>query len=170
MHNGKTSLEAPSSGILEATGEGGRMSDEAKKDFLSEDTEKKVAEFEAKLKAQQAAMPDTSIRAGAGGINVLENYYFKDGEIPIYDSGTNKQIDNIDMKVDRMRRSKHDARIEAEIEQYMIQLHQELEAKEAGLPVDEEEMRHQKTATFVYAVPAILVVFGIIVVLATNLA
>lgn len=145
------------------------MSDEAKSDFISSDTEQKIKEFEDKLKAQQAAMPDTAIRAGAGGINVLDNYYFNDAEIPIYDSGTNKRIDNIDVKVDRMRRGKRDAKIEAEIDMYMQQLHEELAAKEAGLPVDAQEEKHQKTAAFIYAVPIALVIFGGIVVLAMNL-
>lgn len=145
------------------------MSDATKKDFLSSETEKKVAEFEAKLKAEQAAMPDTSIRSGAGGINVLDNYYFEDSEIPIYDSGTNKQIDRIDMKVDQLKRRKRDAKIEAEIDMYMHQIHEELKMKEAGGNPDALEPV-KKTPIGIYAVPLLLVVFGTIVIIAMNTA
>ena len=86
------------------------MSDVNHDDFLSAETEKKVAEFEAKLKAEQAAMPDTSIRSGTAGMATLENYHFGNENIPIYSTGLNKQIDRVDMEVDRMR-PRHPGRI-----------------------------------------------------------
>jgi hypothetical protein len=143
------------------------MSTADKKDFLSDDTEKKVREFEEKLKAEQAALPDTSIRGGAGGINVLENYYFnEEGSIPIYDSGTNKQIDRVDMKVDKMRRSRRTAQLQDEVDEIMQRVYEERKAAEAGNASAKEEA---KTAPFVYAVPIVLVIFGIIVIIAMNL-
>jgi len=138
-------------------------------DFLSADTEKKIAEFEAKLRAEQAAMPDTSIRAGAGGINVLENYHFGDEQIPIYNSGLNKQIDRVDMKVDRARRTRR-TQVADEVDQYMREIRAELQAKEMtteGKAVVEEE---HKTAPFIYIFPGILAAFGVIVVVVMSLA
>lgn len=141
---------------------------ENRDDFLTSDTEKKIADFEAKLRAEQAAMPDTSIRSGAGGINVLENYHFKDEQIPIYSSGLNKQIDRVDMKVDKARRTRR-TQVADEVDQYMREIRAELEEKEAaaraGVPLPEGE--HQP-APFLYIVPGILAVFGIIVVAAMT--
>ena len=145
------------------------MSDVNHDDFLSAETEKKVAEFEAKLKAEQAAMPDTSIRSGTAGMATLENYHFGNENIPIYSTGLNKQIDRVDMEVDRMRR-KRNSIIADEVDQYMREIRMEIRAKEEaaakGIVPEEPE---QKTAPFIYIVPGILAVFGIIVVAAMNM-
>ena len=145
------------------------MAGENKDDFLSSDTERKIAEFEAKLKAEQASMPDTSIRSTGTSIYAPEQYYFGDEKIPIYDTGLNKQIDRVDMKVDKARRNRNTI-IADEVDQYMreirmeIKAREEAEAKGIGLP----EQEH-KPAPFLYIVPGLLAVFGVIVVIAMSL-
>ena len=145
------------------------MAEEHQGDFLSAETEKKVAAFEAKLKAEQAAMPDTSIRSTGTSINAPEQYYFTDEKIPIYDTGLNKQIDRVDMKVDKMRRSRNSV-VADEVDQYMREIRAEIRAKEEaeakGIAVTPEE---HKLAPFVYIVPGILAVFGLLVILLMNL-
>lgn len=133
-------------------------------DFIQEDTEQRIKEFEEKLKAKQDAMPDTSIRSTGGGINAPQAVYFKDESIPIYDSGTNKQIDRIDMKMDKLRRGKR-TQVADEVDKYMREIRYEIEAREAGKPI-QEPVDH--TAPFIYAVPAILVILAIIVIIAMN--
>ena len=86
-----------------------------------------AAEREKQWKAVQAALPDTSIRPGAGGINVLENYHFADEEIPIYHAGMNKQIDRVDMEVERARRARREDDITEDIEQNMEGIHEKLQ-------------------------------------------
>ena len=135
-------------------------------DFLTAETEQKVAEFEAKLRAEQAAMPDTSIRSSGMGIDAPQNYYFGNENIPIYDSGTNKQIDRVDMEVDRARRHRNTI-VADEVDRYMREIRQEIAMKEQNGGVLPEEKHH--TAPFVYIVPGILAVFGIIVVVAMSL-
>ena len=145
------------------------MSEENKDDFLSTETERKVAEFEAKLRAEQAAMPDTSIRSGGTGINAPQQYYFNDEKIPIYDTGLNKQIDRVDMKVDKARRSRN-AIIADEVDRYMREIRMEIKAREEaeakGIVVEPEE---HKPAPFIYIVPGILAVFGVIVIVLMSL-
>jgi hypothetical protein len=145
------------------------MAENHKNDFLSTDTEKKIAEFEAKLKAEQAAMPDTSIRSTGMSINAPEQYYFGDEKIPIYDTGLNKQIDRVDMKVAQARRSRNTI-VADEVDQYMREIRMEIKAKEEaeakGLVVESEE---HKQAPFVYIVPGVLAVFGVIVVVLMSL-
>ena len=145
------------------------MAEEQKDDFLSDETEKKIAAFQAKLKAEQAAMPDTSIRSGGTSINAPEQYYFGDEKIPIYDTGLNKQIDRVDMKVDKMRRSRN-AIIADEVDQYMREIRAEIkmreEAEAKGIAPQSEE---HKQAPFVYIVPGILLVFGLLVIVLMSL-
>ena len=135
-------------------------------DFLTAETERKVAEFEAKLKAEQAAMPDTSIRSTGMGIDAPQNYYFGEESIPIYDSGTNKQIDRVDMKVDRARRNRNTI-VADEVDHYMHEIRQEIAMKERNGGVLPEERHH--TAPFVYIVPGVLAIFGLIVIIAMSL-
>lgn len=137
-----------------------------KQGFISDDTERKLEEFERKLKAQQAAMPDTSIRSGAGGINVLENYHFHDDNIPIYDAGTNKQIDRVDMEVDRLRRTRRTAQLQDEVDEIMHRLHEEKLAEERGeLP---NETKGNKVEPFVYVVPIVIVLIAILFIGASG--
>ena len=145
------------------------MAAENKDDFLTADTEKRIAEFEAKLKAEQAAMPDTSIRSSGNSIYAPEQYYFGNEKIPIYDTGLNKQIDRVDMKVAQARRSRNTI-IADEVDRYMQEIRLEIQAKEEarakGIVQEPEE---QKTAPFIYVVPGILAVFGVIVVVLMSL-
>ena len=103
------------------------------------------------------------------GINVLENYHFADEQIPIYNSGLNKQIDRVDMKVDRVRRSRR-TQIADEVDQYMKEIREEIRQQEmtaeGKAPVHEEK---PKQAPFIYIVPGILAVFGVIVIIAMSL-
>lgn len=142
------------------------MAEAGKQDFITEETEKAIAEFERKLRAEQAALPDTSIRSGAGGINVLENYYFREGtQVPIYDSGTNKQIDRVDMEVDRMRRARHTFQAQDEVDEIMHRIHEERmreqQAEELHL-----EKGHQ-TEPFVYAVPIVVALIAAVFIIFT---
>lgn len=131
-----------------------------KQGFISDDTERKLEDFEAKLKAEQAAMPDTSIRSGAGGINVLDNYYFGEDSIPIYDSGTNKQIDRVDMEVDKLRRSRRTGQVQDEVDEIMHRIHEEREAEKRG---ETPELEHgHKTEPFVFAVPIVIIIIALI--------
>lgn len=138
--------------------------------FLSEETERKLAEFTAKLEAEQAAMPDTSIRSGTGGIDAPENYYFSEGEnIPIYSSGLNKQIDRVDMKVDKAKRMRR-TNVADEVDRYAREIHaQNVAAQKAKEAQEPQPDKKRKTAAFIYVFPAILVVFGIIVVIAMGM-
>ena len=81
----------------------------------------------------------------------------------------NKQIDRVDMEVDRMRR-KRNSIIADEVDQYMREIRMEIRAKEEAVAkgIAPEEPEH-KTAPFIYIVPGILAVFGIIVVAAMNM-
>ena len=133
---------------------------EGREDFITDDTECKIREFEAKLKADQEKLPDTSVRATKRSIDAPENYYFAEGEsIPIYDSGTNKQIDRIDMEVDKLRRARN-SQLADEVEYYMREIRAEIEAKERGEEIKEEE---PQTAPFLYIVPTAIIVLGVIV-------
>ena len=142
------------------------MSDAPKDSFLSSETEKKLADFEAKLKAEQAAMPDTSIRT-TGGIGTGEQFYFDgDEQIPIYDTGLNKQIDRVDMKVSKMRRMRNNTQVSDEVDHYMRQIRAEREAEANGTSL--ADSNQNKTAPFLYVVPVILILFGIIVIVAMT--
>ena len=145
------------------------MAENTHDDFLSSETERKVAEFEAKLKAEQAAMPDTSIRSGSGAMNAPEQYYFGNEQIPIYDTGLNKQIDRIDMEVDRARRNRNTI-IADEVDRYMREIRMEIKAKEeaAAKGIEFKEEEHH-TAPFVYGVPIFLIFVAIIFIVASNL-
>lgn len=146
------------------------MSETHPGDFITDETEKKIADFEAKLKAEQAAMPDTSIRSSGMSINAPQQYYFNGNEkIPIYDTGLNKQIDRVDMKVDRARRNRNTI-IADEVDKYMREIRMEIRAREEAEAkgIVPEEPEH-KTAPFVYIFPGILAVFGVIVIILMNL-
>lgn len=142
------------------------MAEPEKQSFISEETERHIEEFEKKLKAQQAAMPDTSIRTGPGGISVLENYHFTEDSIPIYDSGLNKQIDRVDMEVDRLRRSRRTGHVQDEVDEIMRRIHEERKAAAAN-QTPEIEKGH-KTEPFVLAVPAVIIVFAAIFMALSN--
>jgi Fe2+ transport system protein B len=140
------------------------MAENTHDDFLSTETERKIAAFEAKLKAEQAAMPDTSIRSNsAAGMNAPEQYYFGDEKIPIYDTGLNKQIDRVDMKVDQARRNRNTI-VADEVDKYMREIRMEIEAKEEaeakGMEFRDKADEHM--APFVWAVPIFLIVVAII--------
>ncbi len=146
------------------------MSDEeSQSSFLSEETERKIAEFKAKLEAEQAAMPDTSIRSGTGKIDAPQNYYFDNESIPIYNSSLNKRIDRVDMEVDRAKRARR-TQLAEELSHYEKQLHadnERIHKQEKG--ENKDEKGSGKTASFIYVFPAILVVFGIVVVAAMSM-
>ena len=149
---------------------GATMSNEHNDDFLSQETERKVAEFEAKLKAEQAAMPDTSIRSSGMSINAPQQFYFDSGEkIPIYDTGLNKQIDRVDMKVDKARRNRNTI-IADEVDQYMREIRAEIQAKQdaeaKGVALQPEE---HHTAPFVFVVPIVVLVIGIILAVLSSM-
>lgn len=135
------------------------MADRDKADFLSDDTEQKIAAFEAKLNADKAKMPDTSIRSVGGGIAAPENCYFDEGEpIPIYDSGTNKQIDRIDMEISRLQRTRR-TQLADEVDKYMAEIRAEI------LSGDEKTVEEEpKTMPFIYIFPGVILVLAIIFV------
>ena len=140
------------------------MAEDHKDDFLSSDTEKKIAAFEAKLRAEQAAMPDTSIRSSSvAGMNAPEQYYFGDEKIPIYDTGLNKQIDRVDMEVDRARRNRNTI-VADEVDKYMREIRAEIKEKEEAEAKGIEFREHadEHMAPFVFAVPIAIIVIAII--------
>ena len=149
---------------------GATISNEHNDDFLSQETERKVAEFEAKLKAEQAAMTDTSIRSSGMSINAPQPFYFDRGEkIPIYDTGLNKQIDRVDMEVDKARRNRNTI-IADEVDQYMREIRAEIQAKQdaeaKGVALQPEE---HHTAPFVFVVPIVVLVIGIILAVLSSM-
>lgn len=148
---------------------GSHMAETQNDDFISAETEKKIKDFEAKLRAEQAAMPDTSIRGGSGSYAAPEQYYFRDEKIPIYDTGLNKQIDRIDMEVDKARRNRNTI-IADEVDRYMREIRLEIQMKEEAQAkgIVPEEPEH-KTAPGIYIVPGVLGVFGLIVIIVMSL-
>ncbi len=136
--------------------------------FLSEETERKIAEFKAKLEAEQAALPDTSIRSGTGKIDAPKNYYFDNESIPIYDTTLNKRIDRVDMEIDRAKRMRR-TQLAEELDRYKSQIHAENERQNQAGGESQTSKGSNETASFIYIVPGILVVFGIIVVVAMSL-
>ncbi|MGI6591347.1 MAG: hypothetical protein ACOX1O_07060 [Eggerthellaceae bacterium] len=142
---------------------------------MSSETEKKVAAFENKLYQQaleeaRKQMPDTSIHgiSNASEIDSVSAYYPKH-DVPIYDAGTNKQIDRIDMELDKVKRANRNDSIDSDAVLYMKQLRSRV-ASEVGKTDEEIEAaneaerlaRHKRDSRFIYIVPIVIVVIAIV--------
>lgn len=134
---------------------------------MSADTKAKLAKFEDELyqkmlEDKRAAMPDTSIHSTGGSeLDAVDHYYPKE-DIPIYSSGMNKQIDRVDMEIDKAKRSRRGDYLDPDAQRFIRQLR----AQEQGKTEEEIEAerleRHKKDSRFIIIVPIVIVIIALI--------
>lgn len=134
---------------------------------MSADTQKKLADFENKLYQQmledkRAAMPDTSIhRTGGSELDAVDHYYPKH-DVPIYSSGMNKQIDRVDMELDKAKRSRRGDFLDPDAARFVRQLRAQEEGKTEEEIEAERVARHKKDSRFIIIVPIVIVVIAFV--------
>lgn len=134
---------------------------------MSADTKKKLADFEDKLYQQmleekRAAMPDTSIHSTGGSeLDAVDHYYPKE-DIPIYSSGMNKQIDRVDMEIDKAKRSRRGDFLDPDAARFIKQLRAQEEGKSEEEIEAERIARHKKDSRFIIIVPIVIVIIALI--------
>ncbi len=155
---------------------GGESDQEIPITHMSDDTKKRLADFENRLyqqalEAKRASLPDTSIHGGGGGeLDVLGDYY-PDEDIPIYGSGLNKQIDRIDMEIDKARRARRSEFRDPEAEAYMARIRKAVaddkNKTDEEKAAEEEARKHKRFRDdpFILIVPVVIIFIAIVFII-----
>lgn len=153
-----------------------RLDDQADEEMpithMSDGTKERLAEFENRLyrqalEAKRASLPDTSIHGGGSELDVLEDYY-PDEDIPIYGSGLNKQIDRIDMEIDKAKRAQRSAFRDPEAEAYMARIRKAVAEdkdktdEEKAAEADAHKRKRFRDDPFILIVPLVIIFIAIV--------
>lgn len=143
---------------------------------MSDGTKARLADFENKLyqqalEAKRASLPDTSIHSGGSSeLDVLGDYY-PDEDIPIYGSGLNKQIDRIDMEIDKAKRARRSAFRDPEAEAYMARIRKAVaddkNKTDEEKAAEEEARKHKRFRDdpFILIVPIVIIFIAIVFII-----
>lgn len=142
---------------------------------MSDGTKERLAEFENRLyrqalEAKRASLPDTSIHGGGSELDVLEDYY-PDQDIPIYGSGLNKQIDRIDMEIDKAKRAQRSSFRDPEAEAYMARIRkavaEDKDKTDEEKAAEEAARKHKRFRDdpFILIVPIVIVFIAIVFII-----